>query len=121
MSVFVYDYDYNAPTAEYLKETHEAFFNIIREICPNLPVIMLSAPYPAKETDDRTRRDIIKATYENALAKGDRNVYFIDGGNIFDGIFRDCCTVDGVHPNDAGFFRMGSVVLEIIKEIFDII
>ena len=120
MSVFVYDYDYNAPTAEYLEETHEAFFNILREARPELPVIMLSAPYPSREADDRARRDIIKRTYENAIARGDENVYFIDGGDIFDGPFRDCCTVDGAHPNDAGFFRMAESVLSVIKKALNI-
>ena len=120
MSAFVYDYDYNAPDAEYLEETHEPFFKLIRKTYPNLPIIILSAPYPAEEGNDRTRRDIIKRTYENALANGDRNVYFIDGGSIFDGDFRDSCTVDGVHPNDAGFFRMASSVLAVIKKALNI-
>ncbi len=44
------------------------------------------------------------------------NVYFIDGVKMFDGEFRDCATVDGVHPNDYGFVRMAEAVLKVIKE-----
>lgn len=117
MSAFIYDYDYNAPTTEYLKETHEPFFKQIRKTHPYLPVIMLSAPYCAKDGDDRTRRDIIKATYDNAIAKGDKNVYFIDGGSVYKGLFRDACSVDGVHPNDLGFAKIAESILSVINTI----
>ena len=120
MCALVYDYDYNAENAHYLQSTHEPFFKRIRESNPELPVIILSAPYNAKERDDRTRRDIIKATYENALSSGDKNVYFIDGGSIFDGEFSDACTVDSVHPNDLGFSRMASAVLPVLKKALKI-
>ena len=120
MSAFVFDYDYNAPTAKYLSETHEPFFKAIRKAYPTLPVIMLSAPYPATEGDDRERRDIILSTYENARRNGDENVYFLDGGRIFDGEFRDGCTVDGVHPNDLGFSRMASAILNLLKKALNI-
>ena len=120
MCAFVYDYDYNAPTPDYLRETHEPFFSIIRKYNPNLPVIILSAPCAPKNGDDCTRRDIIKATYESAKAKGDKNVYFIDGTQIFDGIFADSCTVDSVHPNDLGFARMAEKLIPVIKESLNI-
>ena len=42
MSLFVYDYDYNAPSVEHLQATHEPFFRIIREAQPELPVVMIS-------------------------------------------------------------------------------
>ena len=52
-----------------------------------------------------------------AKAAGDNNVYFIDGETLFAGEFRDSCTVDGVHPNDLGFFRMGMVIGETVGQI----
>ncbi len=39
------------------------------------------------------------------IRSGDRLVDFIDGASLFNGPYSDLCTVDGVHPNDAGFFR----------------
>jgi lysophospholipase L1-like esterase len=120
MCALVYDYDYNARCAEYLNTTHEPFFKKIREAHPSLPVIILSAPYNAKDGDDRTRRDIIKATYDNAIANGDKNVYFIDGGSIFEGEFSDACTVDTIHPNDLGFSRIASKLLPVLKNALKI-
>ena len=113
LAAFVYDYDYNAPTAEHLKATHEPFFQIVRKAHPNLPVIMMSR-CPADKSDVRSR--IIRKTFLNAVAKGDKNVYFIEGKTLF-GTYaedRDACTVDGCHPNDLGFYRMYRTVLPVL-------
>lgn len=32
-----------------------------------------------------TRREVVRDTYETALREGDQNVYFIDGGEAFEG------------------------------------
>ena len=45
MSVFVFDYDHNASGVEHLEKTHERFFKIIREANPELPIIIMSAPF----------------------------------------------------------------------------
>ena len=50
-------------------------------------------------------RAMIMRTFQNALADGDKNVYFVDGASIFAGDEYDACTVDGTHPNDLGFYR----------------
>lgn len=117
LSVFVYDYDHNAPTPEHLEATHEPFFKIIREARLELPIIMITRPNRYGEEDTLIRREIIYKTYQNAKEAGDNNVYFVDGGSLFEGMFRDCCTVDGAHPNDAGFVRMANRIIEIIREI----
>lgn len=107
MSAFVMDYDYNAPNSDHLKNTHEASFRIIRKKNPNVPVIFLSRPNPdRKPADAMLRREIIYTTYRNALDQGDRPVWFVDGAELFGDRDRCACTVDGVHPNDIGFYRM---------------
>jgi len=53
----------------------------------------------------------------DALKNGDDNVWFIDGENLFKDENRDCCTVDGVHPNDAGFVRMAEVIGNILGRL----
>ena len=115
MSVFVCDYDHNAPDATYLKKTHLPLYRAVRAKQPKLPIIFLSAPdvliAPDKYID---RREIIRETYVTALAEGDENVYFIDGAELFAGDDWDSCTVDGTHPNDLGFYRMA---MRIEKEI----
>jgi lysophospholipase L1-like esterase len=122
LSAFVMDYDHNAPDAEHLQATHEPFFKIIRKIQPDLPVIMLSKcdfGYIDQATIDAhsRRRDIIRQTYLNAVAAGDKNVYFVDGEKLFGTDLRDCCTVDGCHPNDLGFYRMYKCVLPVLKKV----
>ena len=107
MSIFVYDYDHNSPSVEHLKATHESMFKIIRESHPDLPIICMARPYPI----DNRRRKIINDTVENAKAKGDCNVYFIDTAVEIDKMgLADSITVDGCHPNDLGFYCMSKVL-----------
>ena len=110
MSVFVYDYDHNAPTASFLEETHERFFKMFRQAKPDTPVIMMSRPKYYLTEDDILRRDIIRKTYENAVNSGDKNVYFIDGSSLMDDFIKDNGTVDGCHPTDSGFACMAKRV-----------
>lgn len=119
MSIFVYDYDHNAPTVEHLQKTHEPFFKRIREKNPNLPVVMMTRPAIAYGEDEKKRREVVLATYQNALDAGDQNVYFIDGERFFGHIDRHLCTADGVHPNDLGFYRMAECVEPVIKQILE--
>ena len=118
-SVFVYDYDHNAPTAEYLERTHEPFFKHLREKLPVVPVIMMSAPNYDSMPEADKRRNIIKATYENAKSRGDENVYFIDGKSFFGEEERQFCTTDTVHPNDYGFHKMAQVIEPMLKSILE--
>lgn len=118
MSAFVFDYDHNAPTAEYLNNTHEKFFKGFREVNPTVPVIFLTAPYAHKTEEDTERRNIIYKTYKNALNNNDKNVYFIDGLEIFNDEFKDNVSVDEIHPNDLGFYFMAKALKPIFKKIF---
>lgn len=116
MSALVYDYDHNAPDESHLKQTHEAFFLRFRQKQPNTPVIMISKPdfWPGRQ--DEIRRSIIQRTYQNAIARGDRHVYMIDGETFFPGELRDLCMVDGCHPNDLGFYQMANRIERILNE-----
>lgn len=116
MSAFVYDYDHNAPTAEHLEATHERMFLKIREKNPTLPVIMMSRPKLSKSADEQRRNEIIKATLEKAQARGDKNVYFIDGRELaldYDN------TVDGCHPTDYGFKCMADRLIKELEKIIE--
>ena len=123
--VFVMDYDYNAPTPAHLEKTHEPFFKIIRNASPILPIIIISKPDRKTRDGDfgsyEQRRDILKATYDKAIFNGDKQVFFIDGGNIMDGFDPSACTMDGAHPNDLGFFRMASVIGEKVRQSLEML
>lgn len=116
ISAVVLDYDHNAPTVEHLQNTHEAFYRRIRERKPDLPVLMLSKPKVCYDEEDKACRAVIHTTYERAKANGE-NVYFIDGETFFAGQDADLCLLDGVHPNDLGFYRMALTIEPILKEI----
>ena len=121
MSVFVFDYDHNAPNAEHLRNTHERFFKIFRSAQKDTPVIMVSKPNILPWVkEDYERKEIIKQTYLNALNDGDKNVYFIDGEDFFGRDSRRYeYTEDALHPNDAGMNRMAEVIGKQIKEIIE--
>jgi hypothetical protein len=114
MRAFFMDYDENAPDVEWLEKTHESFFKIIREAQPKLPIIILPSGQPATSQSDyeykMSRRKIIKQTFNNAVKKGDTNVYYLDMTQCFYGQFCHSFSVDNVHPNDAGFMRMAKVI-----------
>lgn len=105
---FVCDYDHNSPSAEHLAQTHWRFYELYRARRPDVPYVMVSKPNFAAGTEDERRREIILESLSRARAAGDRHVYFVDGEHLFDGRYRDSCTVDGVHPNDLGFARMAA-------------
>ncbi len=115
MEIFVYDYDHNAPSPEYLSETHEKMFLEIRKAQPNLPIIIMSAP----SLDwDKKRIAIIKKTYDNAVSAGDKNIYFLDGKTLMKNTANDG-TVDMCHPNDFGFRAMSKAVISVISDILE--
>lgn len=115
-SVFVCDYDHNAPSWEHLQETYPLLYRRYREVHPYVPVILVSRPnIRLWEEEDVRRRDVVYRTYQSALEAGDKNVYFVDGYQLFAGRRRYDCTVDGTHPNDLGFFRMAEVIGGLVK------
>ena len=116
MSVFVYDYDYNAPTPEHLAQTHEQMFRIIRQKNPQLPVVILSRPKFQPTAEEEIRRSIIRETFIRAQAAGDRNVYFVDGRALM-ALAENDGTVDGAHPNDFGFASMARSLEPVLENI----
>lgn len=118
MSVFVYDYDHNAPSAEYLERTHKPLFDLVRKTHPDLPIILASAPeLPFDPPKFAARREVVLDTYHQARAAGDENVYFVDGATVLADDWDNCLT-DGVHPNDLGQYRMAKAFEQIFKEIW---
>ena len=116
MSVFVFDYDHNAPNTEHLEKTHEKMFLKVREHNPKLPIILMSRPKYYLNSEEEKRLEIIKNTYHNALARGDGNVYLIDGRALME-IAKDDGTVDGCHPNDLGFFSIAGALEKVLEKV----
>lgn len=116
-SVFVMDYDHNAPTPEHLSSTHENMFKLIRKHQPNLPVVFVTkTDFDQNPQESTLRRQIIRQTYQNAKDAGDKKVWFVDGQTLLGKEDRDACTVDGCHPNDLGFYRIAKNIFPYIEE-----
>ena len=117
MSLFISDYDHNAPTPEHLAATHLPLYEAIRAKHPDIPYIMISKPNVATNITaaNEQRKDIILDTYHHALAAGDRNVYYIDGESFFQGKYEYDCTLDGTHPNDLGYVLMADGIEDTIR------
>lgn len=118
MSVFVCDYDHNAANKTDLENTHFKFYEIIREKNPEIPYIMISRPNVfGAWKDSNERKCVIEESCNKARARGDKNIYFIDGAELFAGADSFECTVDGCHPNDLGFYRMASRIGDALEKI----
>lgn len=116
MSVFVYDYDYNAPSTEHLRNTHERMFKTIRAAHPDIPVVMMTRPKYYPTAEEVERMTIIETTYKNALAAGDKNVYFITGRELM-AMAHDEGTVDSCHPTDLGFTSMAMALEPLLAKL----
>ena len=114
MSLFVYDYDHNAPTVEHLEATHEKMFLAVREHHPDMPIIMMPRPKFRTTDEEKKRLKIVEATYNNAINRGDKNVYFISGVELM-ALAGNDGTVDNCHPNDFGFASMAKAVGALIE------
>ena len=114
MSLFVLDYDHNAPTIEHLKKTHEKMYYSVRENNPELPIIIMCRPRFNIADEEKERCDVILSTYHNALLRNDKNVYFITGEELT----KECGeegTVDDTHPTDFGFMSMAKAIIKVVK------
>ncbi len=118
MSVFVYDYDYNAPTTEHLEATHLPMLLKIREKNPELPIIMMARPQFTPDNESAQRLEIIKKTYRYCIEQGDKNVHLIDGTTLM-ALAKGEGTVDGCHPNDLGFYSMAQAIIDTLKLILN--
>lgn len=116
MSIFVMDYDYNAPSIEHLQTTHSKMFETIRAARPDLPIVILSRPKYYPKEEEQKRLDVIYNTYLTAKERDDKNVYFINGKKLME-IVGDNGTVDGCHPADSGFFSMACAIGEVFEGI----
>lgn len=119
MKLLVYDYDHNAPDVDFLRKTHEPMFRIIREKKPDLPIIMLTTtPKLHYAGENAERVDVVSSTYRNAKARGDENVYFLNGSQVCDTCDGPAgATVEGSHLNDIGFQNLADALEKIMAPL----
>ncbi len=116
MSVFVCDYDHNAPSVEHLAQTHAPFFQTVRRSHPNIPIVMMSRPLYRLKGDAGPRLEVIRQTYDAARQAGDQNVYLLEGPELM-ALAGDNGLVDCAHPNDLGFYSMAMALGKLMKRL----
>ena len=117
MSVFVYDYDHNAPNPEHLRNTHYKGYKKVREAHPDMPIIMMTRPKYYLSAEELARNEVVRESFGRAVSEGDKNVYFIDGRELLDPEMIEWSLVDGCHPADCGFFGMAKRIAPILKNL----
>ena len=105
MQMLIFDYDHNAPTPEYLEKTHYKALEKIRSVQKDIPIFILTRPNISGGVEEvESRRYIIYKSYQTLCSNGDQNVYFVDGRKAFHSLNKNMMTIDGIHPNDFGFY-----------------
>lgn len=119
MELLVYDYDHNAPTAQYLKDTHRPFLQKILDVQPDLPVLIISKPRPWDEGMDPEN---LKTVYKNYLyfKKKGYNVAYINGKSFFKKGLWEHSTVENCHPTDVGFWYMANKIEPKIRQMLNL-
>lgn len=118
--MFVLNYEANV-YFDQLKQTVWNFIAKLRETYPTVPIILMSKIRffdenhfaSVKKTEHMIRtyqRNVVKK-----LSQTDNNIYYYDGSKLLGSDFEEK-TVDGVHPNDYGFYSIAKVVEKFIAK-----
>lgn len=116
MSVYIHDYDHNAPDVSHLASTHEKMFKAVRTAHPDIPIVLMSRPKYYLTDEEKQRLEVIRTTYNNAITAGDKNVYLIEGRQLME-YARNEGTVDDCHPTDYGFASMAKALGDLFERI----
>lgn len=125
--LYILDYEANCVSPERFAETLPEFIDILRGKYPLVPILVLSKiKFPAeaflKNQRERYRKqlEMQKELVKKRREAGDENIFFFDGCRLLDDSFYDECTVDGVHPNDLGFFTIARNLEPEIRKILSL-
>ena len=76
--------------------------------------------YTAEVPEDTAARlQVIRDTYDRAVAAGDKNIYLVKGEDFFPDDYPDLYMVDTVHPNDLGMYYMAKTIYPVLKAALD--
>lgn len=120
-SVFVLNYDYNAPDVEYLAKTHYPMYETVRKAHPETPIVFMTRPHFSygRKNENAERYKVIENNFKRASVT-DRNVYLVDCYGCF-GMNgqNDSGTIDDIHPDSLGFFRMAKWLYPVLHPLLN--
>ena len=114
-SLYAFDYNMYAHCKDRVLPPHFSIYERIRAKRPDALILLMDkpgcdySPYPEREA-------IIRATYEKAIALGDKRVCYIPAKDLLGNSERDCCMVDTNHPNDLGAMRIADAIYSVLKD-----
>ena len=112
MSAFVCGYDHNAPALAHLQKTHLPLVQAVREVHPDIPIVLFGRPKAVLTEEEQARRAVIERTCEEV------DGVFIPNEALIPAEIAPWATVDGVHPNDLGFYHMAKAVVQALDAFF---
>jgi len=120
---FILDFEANSGGIGPLRERFPEFIRILRERHPKVPILVISAvPHAIERLIERVlqerieRREFQRGVVGEFRRRGDKLLYFQDGGELLGEDFEEC-SVDGVHPTDLGFMRMANGLMPVVTGI----
>ncbi len=117
--MLIFDYDHNAPSPEYLEQSHLPALRTLRSAHPDIPFLVLSKPNQHNGQKEALQRaEIIENSVRILQAENPAPVHFIHGQEIFSRYDQEMMVVDGTHPTDFGFFCMAEAIAEVMRQYF---
>lgn len=123
-NLVILDYDANGGATGDMEYNLEPFIDTIRSKNPSIPILVISKlPFPPvqffqKEIDKRNKfYNIQKDMVNKKAALGDKNIYFLDGYELYNHKDAHEFSVDGYHPTDLGFYMIAKKLYPIIRKL----
>ncbi|MEG2653843.1 MAG: SGNH/GDSL hydrolase family protein, partial [Ruthenibacterium sp.] len=114
--LFILDYEANAGLCGTLEQTFDDLIDAVRGAYAHIPILVLSMPkvsslmYSEKERGQmEKRRAFMQKNIADRTQKGDDRLFFLSGETLLGDDWHEC-TVDGMHPNDLGFYRIAQAL-----------
>lgn len=118
--VFVMDNIPNCTLAQ-INEREEQFFHILRDNCPDVPIIFVENPnFTDLWLDLKSQKEIAaknaahRAIFEKLKKEGQKNIYYVYGDKL-NGIDGEG-SVDGAHFTDLGMMRYAEILQPVIEK-----
>jgi hypothetical protein len=109
-------------TPEETAERVPPFYRTLRQAHPSTPIVLVEnviytqAEFvESRKTSYMAKNEALRAFYEKLRSAGERNVYYVRAEELLGADGED--TVDGTHPTDLGFLRMGKTMVRVLTPL----
>ncbi|MFM5882143.1 SGNH/GDSL hydrolase family protein [Methanobrevibacter gottschalkii] len=109
----IVDYTRNAASAKILSDTHELFYERLRDFHPDKKIILMTSACFNYWRDYDDFDNVVIDTYNNALDRGD-NVALINQRELFNQKEYDYVAIDTSHYSDYGMFKIANKLVELL-------